>query len=157
MAGTPPGFRASDVLEGLYLAMSFGAPTDPAQQATFYKTPILDADNNSDDEGIPFDPTAPVSRTPVAVKVPCAIEYVDAADQYEEYGVRQPSKVKVTLLGPDYDTVVGTDPEDSPTPVPPFSYVTISGQKYLYRKSEPVVALGSIDVHVIHCQAEDEL
>jgi hypothetical protein len=152
VAGTPAGFNEADVLEGLYLAMAFGAPNDPAKQATFYKTPILDADNNSDDEGIPFDPSVNVSRTPVTVKVPCAVEYVDAADQYEEFGVRQPSKVKVTLLGPDYDTVVGTD-----TAVPPFSYVIVSGQKYLYRKSEPVVALGSIDVHVIHCQAEDEL
>jgi hypothetical protein len=153
MAGTPAGFSESDVLAGLYLAMSFGAPNDPAQQATFYKTPILDADNNSDDEGIPFDPTVNVNRTPVTVKRPCAIEYVDAADQFEEYGVRQPSKVKVTLLGPDYDAIVGDDPET----VPPFSYITVGGQKYLYRKAEPVVALGSIDVHVIHCQAEDEL
>lgn len=150
---TPAGFNASEVFDGLYQAMAFGAPNDADAQATFFKQPVLNVDSSTDDEGVPFDPDVNIDRTPVSVKRPCAIEYIDAADQIGNFGVRQPSKIKVTLLGPDYDAIRGSDDDDQAL----FSYMTVAGQKYLYSKEEPVVALGTIDVHTIHCKAEDEL
>jgi hypothetical protein len=36
-----------------------------------------------------------------------------------------------------------------------FEYVVISGQKFIYQKTEPLIALGSIDVAIIYAQAED--
>lgn len=146
MAGpTPAGFDRNAVLAGLRTAMQFGAPSNVADRATFFMPRVYSTTESVDDLGVPFDPDVrPVASSPVKHTVPCAIDYVDAQGKLENFGIIVASKIIITLLSPDYDTVEG------------FEYVVIAGQKYLYRKTEPPVALGTLDVWTVHCQAEDE-
>lgn len=146
MAGpTPSGFDRDAVLAGLRAAMLFGAPTIPTDRATFVMPRSYTASVPVDQEGVTFDPNQRATfSSPAKHQVPCAIEYDDAAGKLENFGIVAPSKIRITLLGPDYNTVEG------------FEYVVIAGQKYLYRKTEPPVALGTLDVWTVHAQAEDE-
>lgn len=144
MAGpTPPGFNANEIIAGLHTAMGFGEPNNTADKATFYNWDDRSVDTDTDSAGIPFDPSSRPTRTPVSTQVPCAIEYVDVNDVDINAGLMQASKIKVTLLDGDYQQIKG------------FEFVVVGGVKYLYRKTEPPVALGSIDVWTVHCQAED--
>lgn len=142
----PSGFSAANVIAGLHKAMAFGAPNEDSDQATFVMPQtILSTTGPLDDENVPFNPSVtPVKSTISRRTVPCAYEYVDAQGKIENLGIINPSRVKITLLDDDYQEVKG------------FDYVVIGGQKYLYRKTEPPVALGSIDVWTVYCQAEDE-
>lgn len=147
MAGpSPAGFDRDAVLAGLRTAMQFGAPSVAADRATFVMPRVkVDDEIPADEQGVPFDPDQrPVYLAPTKHTVPCAIDYDDAPGKLENFGIIAPSKILITLLGPDYNTVEG------------FEYVVIAGQKYLYRKTEPPVALGTLDVWTVHCQAEDE-
>lgn len=138
-------FNKARVLEGLYTAMDFGSPNLTSDKATFYFPRISSASGNVDSQGVPFNPATNRTYGPLVKKVvPCAVEYVDAQGKVENFGIIAPSRVKLTLLDPDYQKIKG------------FEYVAISGNKYLYRKTEPVIALGSIDVWTVHCVAEDE-
>jgi hypothetical protein len=84
------------------------------------------------------------SFSPLVKKtVRCAVEYIDAKGKEVNLGVINPSRVKLTLLGPEYAQVKG------------FEYVVVSGQKFIYQKTEPIIALGSIDVATIYAEAED--
>lgn len=141
----PAGFDRTKILAGLHTAMEFGEPSRTSDKATFYLvTSSTDVDVERDEDEIPFDPGAIRTTKPVAKVVPCAIEYVDRADQAESFGVFQTSRIKITLLDPDYQQVKG------------FKYVIVAGDKYMYRLTEPPVALGSIDVWTVHAIAEDE-
>lgn len=137
-------FNKSQVLSGLYTAMDFGSPNIATDKATFYMPRTSSASGNQDSDGVPFNPDngrtfgALVKKT-----IPCAVEYLGGTGKDENFGVLNPDKVRLTILGPDFAAVEG------------FEYVVISGNKYLYQKSEPVIALGSIDVHQIYCRAED--
>lgn len=141
----PPGFNPTRIIDGLHRAMLFAAPTRAADAATFY---LADSSTGVgvqvDEDEVPFDFAAVRTVRLTAVRVPCAVEYVDRADQSENFGVYQSSRIKITLLDPDYQQVRG------------FRYVAIGGDKYNYRLTEPPVALGSIDVWTVHCTAEDE-
>ena len=140
----PPGFDAASVIAGLHRAMGFGEATRAGDKATFYKITHPEVAEPVDEEGVPFDPT--VRRTPIrtSIVVPCAIEFFDRAEAAESYGVVQPTKVKLTLLDEDYRKIKG------------FRYVVAGGDKYYHAKTEPPIALGSIDVWIIHCNAQDE-
>lgn len=140
----PPGFDASAVIAGLREAMTFGEPTRSDDKATFYLWSQAASGGVLDDDGVPFDTAQRPTRTTKPVQVPCAIEYVDRADQGETFGLVQASRIKVTLLDPDYQKVKG------------FRYMSVGGDRYNYRLTEPPVALGSIDVWTVHCVAEDE-
>lgn len=140
----PPGFDAAAVIAGLHEAMSFGEPTRASDKATFVSFPAASSAVPVDDDGVPFDTAQRPVRTPTSKQVPCAIEFADRADQSETFGFLQATRVKLTLLDPDYQQVKG------------FSYVVIGGDRYNYRLTEPPVALGSIDVWTVHCIAEDE-
>lgn len=143
---TPAGFDASAVIAGLHKAMAFGAPSNDSDQATFVMPQtILSTTGPLDDEGVPFDPAVtPVKSVLSRKTVPCAYEYIDAQGKIENLGIINPSRIKFTLLDDDYQEVKG------------FAYAVVGGQKYLYRKTEPPVALGSIDVWTVYCQSEDE-
>ena len=140
----PPGFDPAAVIAGLHEAMAFGEPTRTSDKATFVKIAESSSVVPRDDDGVPFDVGQRPTRTPSSVQVPCAVEFVDRADAMETFGVVQATRIKVTLLDPDYQRVKG------------FRYVVIGGDKYNYRLTEPPVALGSIDVWTVHCVAEDE-
>lgn len=141
----PAGFDPTKILTGLHKAMEFGEPTRTDDKATFVSvavtaTPGIDVD----EDGVPFDPTQRPARAKTSKTVPCAVEYNDRADMARSFGILQPTRVKITLLDPDYQQVKG------------FAYVVIGGDKYVYRSTEPPVALGSIDVWTVYAVAEDE-
>lgn len=140
----PAGFDKAAVMAGLKRAMEFGAPTRVEDRATFYKVVTTTDDVPRDDDFIPFDPEAERTAKPTPVTVDCTVEYVDRSEQTEAFGAITASRIKVTLLDPEYQKVKG------------FSYVVAGGDRYNYRLTEPPVALGNIDVWTVHCVAEDE-
>jgi hypothetical protein len=144
----PPGFDADAVRQGLLNAMGFGEPTRTEDKAWFYfpkmRTPATTS--STDQDGVPFDPTVQVTTadSKARLQVSCAIEYIDADGQVITAGEVIPSKLKITLMDAEYQQVKG------------FAYVVAGGDKYLYSRTEPPVALGSIDFWFVHCTAEDE-
>jgi len=145
MAGTPAGFNAQTIREGLLVAMNFGLPPLAADQPTFYfPKAATGVTAPVDDSGVPFDPTVRPTYTRKAVAVPCAIEYVDGQGKIENFGIIVPSKIKVILMGDEYEQVKG------------FDFVVIGGQRYFYRSTENPVGLGSIPIWTLHCEAEDQ-
>lgn len=144
-SGTPPGFNASTVRAGLRTAMRFGLPTVTSEQPTFFQPQTSTSTEPVDDDGVPFDPAVvPTLSTLVKKQVPCAVEYVDSDGKIETFGIIAPSKVKLTLLDQDWVQIEG------------FHFCVIKGQKYFYQRTEPPVALGTVDVYTVHCRAEDE-
>jgi len=141
----PPDFPRAEIIAGLRQAMGFGERTRTADKATFVSFADQLEDVATDDRGVPWDVNVRRTRTPSAtVQVPCAVEWVDAADSRGSYGTINATRIKLTLLDPDYQKVRG------------FEYVVIGGDKYLHRETEPPIALGSIDVWIVHVAAEDE-
>jgi hypothetical protein len=143
----PPSFDAARVTEGLHRAMGFGEPTRAADKATFFfrgnQTYIPGTVVDADD--VPFDPEIRPTRTNVAsVLVPCAVEFHERGAMTETFGVVMPTRISITLLDEDYQRVRG------------FHFVVAGGDKYIYEKTEPPVALGSIDVWTVWAQSEDE-
>jgi hypothetical protein len=137
-------FDKATVLAGLYTAMDFGAPNTASDKATFYMPRTVESDGNTDSYQVSYNPDNHRELGPLVKKtVPCAVEYLDAAGKEVNLGTINPSRVRLTVLGPDYQNIKG------------FEYVAISGQKFLYTKTEPIIALGSIDVAIIYCTAED--
>lgn len=138
-------FNQAAVLAGLHTAMEFGSPNTTADKATFYMPRTVTASGNKDQHHVPFNPDNARAFSTLVKKVkPCAVEYIPIrTDEKTDFGILNPDKVKITILGPDFVDIAG------------FEYVVISGSKYLYWKEEPLIALGSIDVHVVWCKAED--
>lgn len=148
MASSPQirGFNANAVRAGLRTAMTVGLPPLASEQPVFYMPRTMDAPTqNVDSEGVPFNPSyAPTFDPPVTHKVPCAIEYVDGEGKLTGFGVVAPTKVVLTLLDEDYQTVKG------------FEYVAIAGVRYWYRRTENPKGLISVGLYKVHCQSEDE-
>ena len=134
----------TDVVAGLHQAMAIGMPSRTEDRATFF-IPAETVDPGEDDEGVPFNPATRPTSTPTKKTVPCAVEYVDGTELPSNMGVIQASKLKITLLDPEYQQVKG------------FDFVVIAGQRYYYRKTESPVALGNLDVWTVQVQAEDQL
>lgn len=142
--GLPANWDPTSILEGLHTAMAFGEPNRVGDKATFCWYETTDPTVPVDDDGVPFGVDQRRTRVLKSLQVPCAVEFVDRADQQETFGVIQATKVKITLLDPDYQKVAG------------FEYVVLGGDKYVRRITEPPVALGSIDVWTVHAAVEDE-
>lgn len=142
----PPGFDEARVLEGLHRAMGFGEPTRTEDKATFFFVQNSPPAGPADAGGVPFDPTdRPTNVAPTKKKtVTCTVEFFDRAGVMERIGEIRPTRVRVTLLDPQYQEVKG------------FAYLVAGGDKYLQPKVEPPVALGSIDVWTVWCTAESE-
>lgn len=140
----PPNFNKSTVLAGLHKAMEFGAATRTDDRAAFFirSTPVVT--DAKDGAGVPFDPTVQPASTVTKVQVDCTVEYVDASEVAETFGDVRSSRIKITLLDPEYQLVKG------------FAYVVAGGDKYVYDSTEPPIALGSIDVWTVHATAEGE-
>lgn len=144
-SGTPPGFDAAAVIAGLHTAMNFGLPTVTNDQPTFFMPQTTTSDEPLDGEDVPFNPDAVLDVSALVKKrVPCAVEYVDGDGKVETFAIVNPSKVKLTFIGSDFATVRG------------FKFCVIEGQKYFYARTEPPVALGTVDVYTVHCKSEDE-
>jgi hypothetical protein len=138
-------FNQADVIAGLHLAMEFGSPNTAADKATFYMPRTVTSDfSNEDSRGVSFNPDDKRTFGALVKKtVPCAVEYMSSSGKDTNFGTINPDRVKLTMLGPDYLQVQRAE------------YVVIKGQKYLYWKQEPVIALGSIDIYQTYWRSED--
>lgn len=137
-------FNKDTVLRGLHEAMTFGTPNNATDAATFYMPRTMTAQGNKDSYQVPMNPENTRTFGTLTKKtVPCAVEYIGGSGKDENFGTLNPDKIKLTLLGPDYLQIQG------------FEYVVLAGDKYLFWKEEPVIALGSIDVYQVYCRAED--
>lgn len=146
MAGTSNSFNASAFRSAIRSAMTMGTPPAVGDQLAFCWNPTMSSAASKDGEGVPFDPSASITRTtPAAVTKPCAVEFVDAAEQPTPFGTVIPSKVKVILLDEDYAAVKTAD------------YVVIAGDKYVRSHEPPSVGLFDVGVHTIIYIAENEL
>lgn len=142
----PPGFNESNVYAGLYKAMGFGEPNQDADKVAFFieKDSDLPSTTPQDQTGVPFNPAKKRPKTHRREVVMCAVEYQDRGETTEQFGAIQPTRVKLTLLDADYQKIKG------------FRYVVAGGDQYWHAKTEPPLALGPIDVWIIHCSAQDE-
>lgn len=125
--------------------MGFGEPTRSEDKATFFFPKRTPASPVTDEDGVPFSMNlSPEDTSKSSQQVPCAVEFYDRADQVETFGALQATRIKITLLDADYQTIKG------------FAYVVAGGDKYVYRLTQPPDALGSIDVWTVWAVAEDE-
>lgn len=146
MAGTNPGFSASEFRAAIRFVYDMAAVPFVDDQATFYGDSTLVYTGVVDDENTPFDPTSTVVRqAAVGVKVPCGIEYFDNEGQPIVFGTVTPSRVAITLLDEDYATVSAS------------AYVVIGGDKYLFRRTEPPSGLFDVGLYTMHFTAENEV
>lgn len=146
MAGTNSSFNADKFRTAIRFAMTLGAPPATSDQLTFHWNPTATTAASKDGEGVPFDPTAAITRiTRTPVTRPCAVEFVDAADEPTAFGLVIPSKLKVTLLDVDYDAVKDAD------------FVVVGGDKYVRSHEPPSLGLFDIGVHSVIYTAENEL
>lgn len=143
MSGT--FFDKESVMQGLYIAMEFGAPNAVSDRATFYMPRSSTVSGNTNDKGVPFNPSSHQTFSPLVKKVvPCAVEYFDTRGKVMDLGMLIPSKIKLTILGPDFLKIQG------------FEYVVISGLRFFYSHREPVIGMGGIDVYTVYARSEDE-
>lgn len=139
------GFNATEFKDAIHFAMQLGAAPDAAEQIKFHFASTLVYNGSADGREVPFDPTATVtSTTPDPVHVDCAIEYLDVEDQSTGFGLMAPTKIALTLLDEDYTQV-----KDS-------IYVTIHGDRYDYRRTEPPQGLFDVGLYVMHFTATNE-
>lgn len=125
--------------------MNFGLPTVTNDQPTFFMPQTTTSTDPLDGEGVPYNPGSVLAVSALVKKrAACAVEYVDGDGKIETFAVVAPSKVKLTFIDSDYVTIKG------------FHFCVIEGQKYFYQRTEPPVALGTIDVYTVHCRSEDD-
>lgn len=147
MAGSDSRFDAARFREAIQFAMSMGAPTETADQATFIWV-TQDDFEREDSSGAPWDWTATPTvdnSVPDVVELNVAVEYRAglgdmtgrAAGQFDNPGA------VITVLDEDYDSIVGAD------------QVLLGGDTYVIDYVTQV-ALFEVDVYQIHCTARDE-
>ena len=149
MALTPqiPNFDASAVRAGLRLAMQVGMPVITDDQPTFFKPAAVTGDGAHilDQGGTPFDPSyRPTVARPVGIKVPCSMDYKDAAGNLVAMGSVSATGMVLTLLDEDYVKVKG------------FSYCVVAGVKYNYQRTDKPQGLVSVGIYTVHVLADDE-
>lgn len=142
----PPGFNSARVIEGLHKAMGFGEPTRTSDKATFYfPKRRATTDGTTDEDGIPFDPSVqPADISRPKQTVPCSVEFFLRGQEVETFGTLATTRIKITLLDPDYQKVKG------------FAYCVAGGDKYVYDLTQPPDALATIDVWTVWAVAEDD-
>ena len=148
MAGTSKSFNATAFRTAIRAAMTMGTPPAAADALKFYWNPVTTVTATKDGEGIPFDPTATVTRADArSVSKPCALEYLDATGTGHPtpFGSVVPSRVRVTLLDEDYAVVADAN------------FVVIGGDRYIRHHEPPAVGLFSVGVHQIVYIAENDL
>lgn len=145
MAGSSANFPAARFRDRIRFVMEMAAPPDETQRATFHFDPDDTFVGLGDDNDVPFDPDAEVSRTiPPPVTVPCAIKYHDDQGELTPFGHVTPTRVEVILLDEDYQLVKLC------------TSVIVGGDRYIRRREQPQVGLFNVGVHVLHFAAESE-
>lgn len=130
---------------GIRLAMTMGLPPEEADQPAFQLPSTVTNTAPADDDEVPFDPSAkPVVTRPPLIRVPCAVDYVDAAGKVVDFGVIQPSRALLTFLDVDYAKVKG------------FEWVLLGGDRFWYSKTPPPMGMGAVGVVQVYVKAEDD-
>lgn len=145
MAGNVPGFDPDAFRSAIRFAMTMGAPPDVDRQATFVFPKVRTVvGGNADPSGVPLDPNVQVTfaASKPAVRVPCGIEYADAATVETSVGGFGGDRIVLTLLDTDYKKVQG------------FEFVVFNGVPYYYVQDLRASGLGTVGVYQIECQAE---
>lgn len=151
MAGSNDDFDASAFREAIQFAMNMGLPSDTSERATFRWRTERSFDK-ADSGGDPFSwdssPTSETSRSDV--QLACAVEYVSriSASEDTNIGPFDPSRVVITLLDEQYDTL--TQYGDFP------DVVLLGGNEYEIKFVGPPVGLFEVTVYQVHAQARDE-
>jgi hypothetical protein len=146
MAGSNPGFDASAFRTGIRFVYDMAAPPVEGERAIFYFPSQLVYNAAIDGEDVPFDPQATVQRLPprVVTDVPCGVEYFDAQGQEIVFGTVTASRIAITLLDEDHSQVKGC------------AYVTIGGDKYLFKRTETPSGLFDVGLYTMHFTSENE-
>ena len=149
MADSPqiPNFDASAVRAGLRLAMQVGLPVITDDQPTFFMPATVTGDGAHvlDQGGTPFDPAyRPTLTRPAGIKVPCSMDYKDAAGNLVAAGSVSATGMVLGLLDEDYVQVKG------------FSYCVVAGVKYNYQRTDRPQGLVSVGIYTVHVLADDE-
>lgn len=145
MAGTNPGFDSQAFRDGIHFAMQMGLPPAESEQPLFEFPSQLVYTGSADDEDVPFDPDLTVQRTtPDPVRVPCAVEYFHDEGQLTNFGLQQPTRIRVTVLDEDYVLIEGCNA------------CIIKGDRYKFRSIEPPGGLFDVGYYLLHFTAEQE-
>jgi hypothetical protein len=123
----------------------FEMETDADQQIMFHFTDVVHFVGPSDGDAVPFNPAEAITRTTHApVTAPCDVEFVQTSDVSTAFGVVIPTKLQVTLLDEDYETI-----KDA-------TFATIGGERYIRDYERPSSALFDVALHIITFVAENE-
>lgn len=111
-------FPEADFVNGIRFAMQMGKHPDPERQvyfirkvpgATYWRNNVqLNSTPEVDRDGTPLDPTIEVRRADDEIlRVDYAVEVTETIKGYADTGVGiiKPTKITITLLGPDYAQV----------------------------------------------------
>ncbi len=149
MAGSYPGFNATQFREAILFAMNMGTPTETEQRAMFYWTPRKEFPVSDGDA--PFDWTDTPSSTiaPDPVEIPCAIEYGASSSQGTPLGTIDPATGEITVLDQHYPSLFDDDDVRA-------DLVVIDGATYVIEYEKPPIGLFDATVHQFVIQAQDE-
>lgn len=122
MAGTQPGFSASEFKDAIHFAMNMGLPNADSEKATFYWNTTRTFDKK-DSAGRPLAlkavPLTTVEKDPV--QIPVAVEYARTGIGGTDgtgAGSFDGSRATLTILDEDYESVRDAD------------YVSLGGDRY---------------------------
>jgi len=141
-----PNFDATAVRAGLRLAMQVGLPVITDDQPTFFMPAAVagDGTHTLDQGGTPFDPAyRPTLTRPAGIKVPCSMDYKDAAGNLVAAGSVSATGMVLTLLDEDYVQVKG------------FAYCVVAGIRYNYQRTDRPQGLVSVGIYTVHVLADD--
>ena len=135
-------FPAAEFRAGIELAMTMGAAPAQEDRCAFHFAKTTVYAGAVDDEGVPLDPAATsVVTARASVRVPCAMQYLDAAGQVTAFGDLVPARLILTLLDIHQVQVEG------------FHHVVVNGHAYAYESTEPPRGLFDVGIFTHVCVA----
>lgn len=145
MAGTQRGFDADKFRTAIRFVFTMAAPPEVEQQLIFGFAEDVSFTGPADGDAVPFDPSAPITRTVrTPLSRPCDVQFDRATDEITAFGVVIPAKITVTLLDEDYNDV-----QDA-------TWVLVNGNRYLRHYEKPSYGLFDVGLHEMVFLAEDE-
>lgn len=146
MAGSNPDFDKAAFETGIRFSMRMGLPPAEEKQVEFHFPQTYVHAGSGDDIGVPFDFDEVTNRDgPVPIKVDCAVEFFyDQGQAASGFGIVQATRIRITLLSDEYTLI-----EDC-------SHVSIDGDIYEYRFTEPPLGLFDSGIFLMHFTARAE-
>lgn len=146
MAGTQPGFSATEFKDAIHFAMNMGLPNVEQEQATFYwetSRSFSKADSSGRAFTLKARPADVTERDPV--RIPVAVDYARFNAGMDGTGAGQfdVTRATLTILDEDFESVRDAD------------YVKLGGNRYVIDYVTPV-GLFDVTVYEMHLRAWDE-